>query len=123
VVLDQNKKGRYPKAASANANVYHYGHCRSIAKMDEKLKRVGKYWGSEHKSFEGYGYIDLAELRPFNGSHPQVMREWLENEAEKVFTQNPNFKPSRRDIRNRVRFAIEEALTTEISKKHFKAID
>lgn len=123
VVLEKNKKGRYPKAMSADANIYHYGHCRSIAKMAEKLKRVGKYWGSSHEKFEGYGHIDLAEIRPFHGSHPKVMDWWLANEAEKTFRQDPGFRPSRRDMRNRARFAIEKALNLEISKKHFRALD
>ena len=123
VVLDRNKQGRYPKAVSAGAHIYHYGHCRNIAKMDEKLKRVGKYWGSKHEPFEGYGNIDLAEIRQFGGSHPKIMECWLENEAEKTFHQDPSFKPSRRNIRNRARFAIEKILNVEISKKHFKALD
>ena len=123
VVLEKNKVGRYPRAVSAGANIYHYGHCRSVAKMAEKLKRVGKYWGNEHKTFDGYGSIDIAEIRPFHGSHPKIMDKWLENEAEKVFHQDPLFKLSRRDRRNRVRFALEEALNVEISKKHFKALD
>lgn len=123
VVLDKNKAGRYPQAKSAGANIYHYGHCRNVAKMAEKLKRVGRYWGNEHQSFDGYGNIDLAELRPFRGSHPKLMQSWLENEAEKSFTQNPKFMPSRRDFRNRLRFSVEKMLNTEISKKHFKAID
>jgi hypothetical protein len=123
VVLEKNKQGRYPKAVSAGANIYHYGHCRSITKMAEKLKQVGKYWGSEHKTFDGYGYIDLAEIKQFQGSHPKIMDLWLENEAEKIFHHDPSFKPSQRDIRNRARFAIEKAFNVEISKKHFKAID
>ena len=123
VVLDKNKAGRYPNAKSTGANIYHYGHCRSISKMAEKLKRVGKYWRSEHEPFKGYGHIDLAEIRSFQGSHPRIMDWWLENEAEKTFHQDPNFKPSRRDLRNRARFAIEKALNLEISKKHFRALD
>ena len=123
VVLDENKTGRYPKAKSAGGNIYHYGHCRSASKMAEKMKRVGKYWGVTHDSFSGYGKIDLAELRTFEGSHPEIMHSWIESEAEKIFRQDPNFKPSSRDIRNRIRFAIEDIFKVEISKKHFKALD
>ena len=123
VVLDKNKAGRYPRAMSAGGNIYHYGHCRSITKMAEKLRRVGKYWGSKHEKFNGYGYIDLAEITPFEGSHPKIMDWWLANEAEKIFHQDPSFKPSRRDLRNRMRFAIEKKFNLEISKKHFKALD
>lgn len=123
VVLDKNKKGRYPKAMNAGANIYHYGHCRNTVKMAEKLRQVGKYWNSEHQPFEGYGNIDLAELRPFHGTHPEVMNDWLEKEAENIFSQNPDFKPTIRNWRNRARFVVEDALNLEISKKHFTALD
>lgn len=123
VVLDRNKRGRYPKAKHAGGNIYHYGHCRSVSRMSEKLRQVGKYWGSSHKEFQGYGNIDVAELRPFGGTHPQVMRDWIALEAERIFCQNPGYQLSRRDRRNRLRFWIEEKLGIEISKKHYRALD
>lgn len=123
VVLDENKKGRYPKAKSAKGHIYHYGHCRSVVKMSAKLKQVGKYWGASHHSFKGYGSIDFAELRPFLGSHPEVVKRWLQNEAELHFEIDPNYRLTRRDRRNRIRFWIEDLFGTEISKKHFKALD
>lgn len=36
VVMEKNKKGRYPKAALAGCPIYHYGHVRSSTKMQEK---------------------------------------------------------------------------------------
>jgi hypothetical protein len=123
VVMDKNKVGRYPKAKYARGNIYHYGHCRNVAKMAEKLNQVGRYWGGTHDPFEGYGCIDLAELRPFVGSHPSVMSEWLLSEAEHVFVQNSDYKPSRRDRRNRLRFWLEKSFGIEISKKHYFALD
>ena len=123
VVMDKNKRGRYPKAKSANAHIYHYGHCRSVSKMNEKLKQVGKYWGNSHDNFVGYGDIDLAELRPFKGDHPKIMEEWLRGEAENSFSQNADYVISRRDRRNRIRFWLEGAFRTEISKKHYTALD
>ena len=85
--------------------------------------QVGKYWGDSHSVFKDYGSIDLAELRPFKGSHPAVMSDWLSNEAESIFTQNPNYVLSRRDKRNRLRFWLEDKLSLEISKKHYRALD
>ena len=122
VVLDKNKRGRYPRAKSANAHIYHYGHCRSVKKMNEKLSQIGKYWGANHREFEGYGSIDLAEIRPFLGSHPSIMTEWLATEAETIFVQDAGFRPTVRDLRNRIRFLVEEKLGVEISKKHFKVV-
>ena len=122
-VMDKNKKGRYPKAKHAGGNVYHYGHCRSVSKMAEKLKQVGRYWGSKHEDFKGYGSIDIRELRPFNGFHPAVMENWLANEAETEFCQVPDYRVTRRDRRNRIRFWIEDTFGVEISKKHYQALD
>ncbi len=123
VVLDKNKKGRYPRAKHAGGHIYHYGHCRSVATMNEKLKQIGKYWGSEHQEFLGYGNIDVAELRPFEKTHPKLMSNWIDHFAEQVFKQNTDYKLSRRDIRNRLRFWIEGLLDVEISKKHYKRMD
>ncbi len=120
VVLDKNKMGRYPRAKYANAAIYHYGHCRKTEYTNSKLKQVGKYWDAEHRPFDTYGYIDVAELRPFNGNHPVVMASWLENSAEVHFSQAPNYQLTRRDRRNRIRFWIEEKLGVEVSKKHYK---
>ena len=122
-VMDKNKRGRYPKAKHAGGNIYHYGHCRSVSKMAEKLKQVGRYWGSKHEGFKGYGSIDTRELRPFKGSHPAVMENWLAKEAETEFRQDPDYRVTRRDRRNRIRFWIEDILGVEISKKHYQALD
>lgn len=119
VVLNKNKRGRYPRAKHSGASIYHYGHCRSIETMNEKLSRVGKYWGHDHQVFEGYGSIDTAELRPFLGKHPSIMCDWLEARAQKTFQQDPSYRLTRRDIRNRIRFWLEGLFDTEISKKHY----
>ena len=123
IVLDKNKKGRYPKARHARGSIYHYGHCRNLQKMNTKLSQVGKYWGSSHKPLMSYGDIDLAELRRFSGSHPKIMKKWIDTEAEQHFEQNELYKPSQRDIRNRVKFWIEDFFKIEISKKHYRDLD
>lgn len=122
VVLDENKRGRYPRAKYAGGSIYHYGHCRSITTMNEKLKLVGQYWGANHSEFKGYGSIDTAELRLFQGEHPKIMSHWIESHSEKTFAQDTAFRPSVRDYRNRLRFAVEEKFGVELSKKHYKEI-
>lgn len=119
VVMNENKKGRYPKARYAGGHIYHYGHVRSIEKMNEKIKRVAKYWGGEPKLMESYGKIDVAELRPFDGDHPELVDEWLTSEAERDFRQVPEYALTRRDKRNRFKFAIEDIFGLELSKKHY----
>jgi glycosyltransferase involved in cell wall biosynthesis len=123
VVLDKNKRGRYPKARYAGGQIYHYGHCRNIEKMRNKVAQVGKYWGKEHDQFFTYGDIDSAELVPFLGKHPIIMKDWLAHEAEQNFTQSPRYKLSLRDRRNRLRFSLERLFKLEISKKHYIPLD
>lgn len=123
VVMDKNKKGRYPKAKYAGGSIYHYGHCRNVLKMNEKLKQVGKYWGGSHEQFKGYGSIDVAEIRYFRKTHPSIMAGWLDSDAESIFEQDSDYTLSKRDLRNRVRFWLEKHLKLEISKKHYKALD
>jgi len=123
VVLDKNKSGRYPAAKSAGGTVYHYGHCRLSKYTDLKLKQVGKYWGQTHAEFGSYGSLDTAELRPFNGSHPAVVKDWLLKHAESEFTSDVKYSLTNRDRRNRIRFWIEDRFNLELSKKHYRALD
>ena len=120
VILDGNKRGRYPRARYAGASIYHYGHCRKIEFTNRKLRQVGKFWGAKHDVFTTYGKIDVAELRPFAGSHPEIMADWLNNSAELTFEPDESYRLTRRDLRNRLRFWVEERFGLEISKKHYK---
>jgi len=120
VVLDKNKKGRYPRAVHAGGNVYHYGHVRNVENMQEKINQVSKYWDHKPAPFPGYGDIDTAVIRPFNGTHPAIMKDWLQTDAEWDFAQSPDYQLSKRDKKVRLKLKIEDALNIEISKKHYK---
>lgn len=119
VVMDQNKKGRYPKAAYAGCHIYHYGHVRKLNYKHEKNIQISKYWNKKPESFSSYGNVDLAEIRQFDGTHPKIIGDWLSNDAELEFSQNPNYKVSLNDLKHRVRFWILEKLGFDISKKHY----
>ena len=82
VVLDDNKEDGIRTRCMPAGTFITMGIAEAPSKMAEKLKQIGKYWNSDHQPFEGYGNIDLAELRPFRGTHPAVMKQWLESEAE-----------------------------------------
>ena len=122
VVMDHNKRGRYPRAALVGAPMYHYGHVRSVASMQEKIRQVSKYWGHTPPAFPSYGEIDAAALAPFTGSHPQVVQEWLQKEAESRFTPNPDHPLTRRERRHRWMMRLERTFGCELSKKHFRLV-
>ncbi|MFL2508217.1 MAG: glycosyltransferase [Candidatus Pseudothioglobus sp.] len=119
VVMDKNKKGRYPKAAHAGCHIYHYGHVRKLDYKHEKNIQVSKYWNQTPEPYSSYGDIDLGEIRQFNGTHPKIIENWLKNHAEINFVQNPNYKISFRDRKHRIRFWLLEKFGIDISKKHY----
>lgn len=122
VVMDKNKKGRYPKAALVNAPIYHYGNARSIASMREKNRRIGRYWGQNHPLFNGY-QIDPQALTPFTGTHPALVHDWVKNEAEQNFTPNPNHKLTKRETKHRWMMKLERWFDFEFtSSKHHTLI-
>ena len=122
VVMDKNKKGRYPRAALVGAPIYHYGHVRSIEAMREKNKRVGKYWKHDHPLFNGY-QIDPDTLISFKGSHPTILKKWLGKEAEKKFHPNQDHVLTSRERKHRLKIILEKWLHMNLSKKHFKKIN
>lgn len=122
VVMDHNKRGRYPRAALVNAPIYHYGHVRSIAAMREKNRRVGKYWNHDHPLFNGY-VIDPQALVAFDGDHPAVVRHWLATEAETGFTPDHNHQPDRRERRHRRLQWLERLIGRDLTKKHYTLVD
>jgi hypothetical protein len=73
------------KVASANAAVYHYGWVRPPHLMQKKQKSfVTDLKGSEQanaefrNSAEEFDYGDLSRLREFTGTHPAVMRSFIQ---------------------------------------------
>lgn len=123
VVMDKNKKGRYPRAALAGVPIYHYGHVRSAHKMREKIQHVSKYWGHTPPAFKDYSQIDAAILQPFTGTHPAVVQTWLEENAERQFTPDPAYRPSKRERRHRRLMKLERWLGRDLAKRHFTLVD
>jgi hypothetical protein len=118
VVMDKNKKGRYPKAALIKAPIYHYGHVRSIEAMAEKVQRIGKYWNQDHPLFNGYN-IDPRMVKLFKGTHPAIVKHWLKHEAEQHFTPNKNHELTKREKKHLWAMRIEHLLGIKFNKKHF----
>ena len=121
LIMDQNKKGRYPKAVVLDIPIYHYGHVRKTTFMDKKVNQVGKFWGHKHPKFTHYS-IDPKSLKKFDGKHPSIIKSWLQNYAEQNYKPDHNYKPSVRDLRHRWTMKIESLFNLDLTKKHFKVI-
>ncbi|MBI2400982.1 MAG: glycosyltransferase [Deltaproteobacteria bacterium] len=121
VVLDSNKKGRYPRAALTGATIYHYGWARPEHNMNMKTRHVQRYWNKPPMNIT-YGNIDPAIIREFKGTHPAVIKDWLP-QVPALFELNPGYRLSSRDKRQRIKMIIEKLTKLDLSKKHFKLID
>jgi len=121
VVLESNKKGRYPNAALVNAKIYHYGWVRSEEKMDEKLKRVGRYWNSTHSEID-YSQIDPGILKEFKGTHPAIMKDCLPKDVNSIFKADPTHVLTRREKKHRLALRLEKIFGIDLSKKHFSSV-
>jgi len=120
VVMEKHRRGRLPNAALANAHIYHYGHVRKIHYMQSKLDQVSKYWSGEAPKVV-YS-IDPQAIRPFNGSHPALVRDWLALEAEPAFHPDPAHRLSKREKRHRLMMRLERWFNLELSHKHYRLV-
>ena len=121
LVLASKKRGRYPRAALANARIYHYGWVRSEEQMTEKSRRVSKYWGGGQQDID-YSQVDPKILKEFTGSHPAVMKGWLPKHVDGVFQADPDHVLTRKERKHRLGLMIEQLFGVELSKKHFTLV-
>jgi glycosyltransferase involved in cell wall biosynthesis len=121
LVTSDHKKGRNPQAALANAHIYHYGWVRSNEAMQKKLDQVSKFWSHGAPTVR-YSQFDAQVLQPFTGTHPELVKPWLESSAEKSFTIDPDYKLTKREKRHRWLMKLEKAFGLDFSRKHFKLV-
>lgn len=122
LVMEHNRRGRYPRAAMTGAHIYHYGHVRKVASMREKHQQVSRFWNHAPPDFPNYGQIDMLALSPFSGTHPAVMEHWLATEAETEFKIDADYRLTHRERKHRLAMRIEQLLGVDLSKKHFRLV-
>jgi len=120
LVLDKNKKGRYPRAKHTGVHCFHYGWVRSEEQMNLKSKKVQKYWGKSHKKID-YSEIDQTIIKEFKGMHPKIMQKWLPK-SEGLYEADLDYKISRKQKKHRIMIKIENFFGLELSKKHFNLV-
>ena len=121
-VVTDYKRMRYPRAASANATIYHYGWIRPEDKFNEKWQGTIHHWSAKPFPRVDYAEIDPRVLQPFTGTHPAAVRDWLPP-AEGLFQANPNHVLTRRERKNRIMQAVERLTGLDTSRRHFTPVD
>ena len=121
LVMAQNRKARYPRAALANARIFHYGWVRNEKQMNLKIEHVGKYWESAITAEINYADVDGAILKEFRGTHPKVVHNWFPA-SEGVFKADPHHTLTSRERKHRISLMIEQLLGIDLTKKHYKLV-
>jgi hypothetical protein len=120
-VLEGHKKSRYPWAAHTGATLYHYGWVRSEAQMNLKSATTLKFWQNRTTSEVDYTKIDPEVLRPFAGTHPKIMQDWLPK-SEGVFRADPNHQLTAREKKHRRMMKLEKLFGFQFSRKHYRLV-
>ncbi len=120
-VIDEHKRSRYPRAAHTGASIFHYGWVRSEEQMNLKSEAVLKFWQNRAAKAVDYADIDPKVLKPFTGTHPKVMENWLPK-AEGMFQANPAHTLTSREKKHRRMMKLEEMLGWQFSKKHYRLV-
>ena len=120
LVLDSNKKGRYPKSKHTGVSCFHYGWARSEDHMNLKVRQVEKYWGNSPVTID-YTHMDHAIIEKFKGTHPKVVTDWL-NDDTGLFQTDSKYKLSKKQRKHRLMIKLENFFNIELSKKHYKLI-
>ena len=121
LVLDSNKKGKYPKAKHTGARCYHYGWVRSEEQMNLKSEKVQKYWGGEPAKID-YSQMDQSIIKGFFGTHPKIVKDWLPKDKG-IYQTDPNYEPTKKQKKHRLMLKLETWFNLELSKKHYKLVD
>jgi hypothetical protein len=120
LVLDSNKKGRYPKAKHTGVTCYHYGWVRSLEQMNLKISKVQKYWGGEPVKVD-YTQMDQTIIQEFKGTHPEIMKDWLPKDAG-LYKVDSSYKATQKQKKHQLMIKLEKFFGLELSKKHYKLV-
>jgi glycosyltransferase involved in cell wall biosynthesis len=120
LVLDSNKKGRYPRAKIIGATCYHYGWVRSENQMNLKSIKVQKYWGGDPLLID-YSQMDQSILKEFKGLHPEIIKDWLPKDKG-LFMTSPSYKLTRKQKKHRLMIKFENFFGLNLCKKHYKLL-
>jgi glycosyltransferase involved in cell wall biosynthesis len=120
LVLDSNKKGRYPKAKHTGASCYHYGWVRNETQMNLKSIKVQKYWGGNPIKID-YSQMDYKIIQRFQGSHPAIVANWLPQET-KLFSVDRSYNLTNKQKKHRLMKKLENFFGIDLSKKHYKLV-
>jgi hypothetical protein len=108
------------------AEIYHYGWVKEPAAMQKKQETFNKLWHNDEwiennvvKS-DTFDYkANVAELKPFKGTHPEVMKDRILRINWK-FEEDPSFNNS--SIKDKMKYFLKKYLRLDTYYKNYKVI-
>lgn len=74
-----------------DAFIYHYGWVKSPKQMKQKMKNVSRFWSPDTEEWRNYiksedvfNFDEFDSLQKFSGTHPNVMKQRVEDQYWKV---------------------------------------
>ena len=120
LVLESNKKGRYPRAKHTGVTCYHYGWLRSEEQMNLKSSKVKKYWDGDFVKID-YSQTDQYIIKQFSGTHPRNIKNWLPKDVG-LYSADPKYMLTQKQKNHRLKMRLEKLFGIDLSKKHFKLV-
>jgi hypothetical protein len=124
------KDGKRVEAAHANAEIFHYGWVRPPKYMETKRRAFHTiHWGKDQSEEfhdqepQEFDYGPLDQLPVYKGTHPKVMKEWIEKMNWKNKLQysgepdNNRVKHKHEKLKNRILTSIEQKLERKFGGK------
>jgi len=119
-----------PKAAHANAEIFHYGWVRPPKYMETKRKAFNTiHWGKKkakeyhEQEPDEFDYGPLDRLPEYKGTHPKVMQEWIdkmdwEDKLQYNGEPNPHRELHKHErLKNKILTSIEQKLERRFGGK------
>ncbi|MBU1693533.1 MAG: glycosyltransferase, partial [Verrucomicrobia bacterium] len=120
IVLEDRRRGRYPRAARSGARIFHYGWARGEERVQANKDQIEKYWGRESPPLD-FREIDARILKPFTGTHPKVLQDWLPK-SDGIFQPNPAHRRTSKEKKHRLMMKIERLFGVELSRKYYTLV-
>lgn len=67
-----------------SARIFHYGWARPESLMDKKTKAFEKLYHGDKIQTQNFTYKRCHGLKPFKGTHPLVIKKWIEKNNNKL---------------------------------------
>lgn len=109
------RNGQKLHVKSTGAYVYHYGWTRNPQIMLDKMKTMWEYYHSREEieahfrdfSLKDVYYVDPYTLKYFEGAHPAVVREWVQNHRWHFKISDIKFKHNSNSVRKHIQLFLD----------------